>query len=85
MRRQFERAQVDFQRFTQDAQAEVQQVQRELEQAFLEKARPAVAAIAKEKSLWAVLSMADSGLLWWEPGLDLSDESAKRIDASSTP
>ena len=85
LRRQFERAQVDFQRFSEDAQAEVQQVQREIEQAFLEKARPAVEAVARERSLWAVLSMTDSGLVWWEPALDLSDEIAKRIDASPAP
>ena len=47
LRRQFERAQVDFQRFSEDAQAEVQQVQREIEQAFLAKARPAVEAVAR--------------------------------------
>lgn len=85
LRRQFEKAQVDFQRFTQDAQSEVQQVQRELEQAFLAQARPAVEAVAKERSLWAVLSMADSGLVWWDTALDLSDEIAKRIDASPAP
>ena len=85
LRRQFERAQVDFQRFSEDAQAEVQQVQREIEQAFLEKARPAVEAVARERSLWAVLSMTDSGLVWWEPALDLSEEIAKRIDASAAP
>ena len=85
LRRQFEKAQVDFQRFTQDAQSEMQQVQRELEQAFLAKARPAVAAVAQERSLWAVLSMADSGLVWWDTALDLSDEIAKRIDASPAP
>jgi outer membrane protein len=83
LRRQFERAQVDFQRMSEDAQADVQQVQRELEQAFLAKARPVVEAVAREKSLWAVLSLAESGLVWWEPALDLSDEIAKRIDASS--
>jgi outer membrane protein len=85
LRRQFERAQVDFQRFSEDAKAEVQQVQREVEQAFLEKARPAVEAVARERSLWAVLSMTDSGLVWWEPALDLSEEIAKRIDASPAP
>jgi len=85
LRRQFEKAQVDFQRFTQDAQSEMQQVQRELEQAFLAKARPAVEAVARERSLWAVLSMADSGLVWWDTALDLSDEIAKRIDASPAP
>ena len=85
LRRQFEKAQVDFQRFTQDAQSEVQQVQRELEQAFLAQARPAVEAVARERSLWGVLSMADSGLVWWDTALDLSDEIARRIDASPAP
>lgn len=81
LRRQFERAQVDFQRFTQDAQAEVQQVQRELEQAFMQKAFPVIGAVAKEKSLWAVFSVGQSGLVWRDPTLDLSEEVARRIDA----
>lgn len=82
LRKQFERAQVDFQRFTQDAQAEVAQVQRELEQAFMQKAFPAIAAVAKERSLWAVFSVAESGLLWREQTLDISTEIAQRIDTA---
>lgn len=80
LRKQFERAQVDFQRLTQDAQAEVGQVQRELEQAFLQKAFPVIGAVAKERNLWAVFSVNESGLLWREPTLDISDEIAKRLD-----
>jgi Skp family chaperone for outer membrane proteins len=82
LRRQFERAQVDFQRFTQDAQAEVQQVQRELEDAFLQKAFPVIAAVAREKSLWAVFDVAERSLLWRDAALDLSDEIARRIDVA---
>lgn len=80
LRRQFEKAQVDFQRFTQDAQNEVAQVQRELEQAFMEKAYPAIGAVAREKALWAVFNVGEPGLVWREPTLDISEEIARRID-----
>jgi hypothetical protein len=56
-------------------------VQRELEQAFLQKAFPVIGAIAQEKRLWAVLSVGESGLVWREPTIDISDEIARRIDA----
>jgi Skp family chaperone for outer membrane proteins len=81
LRKQFERAQIDFQRLTQDAQTALAQVQRELEQAFLQKAFPVIGAIAQEKRLWAVLSVGESGLVWREPTIDISDEIARRIDA----
>lgn len=80
LRKQFERAQIDFQRFTQDAQTEMTQVQRELEQAFMEKAFPAIGAVAQERSLWAVFNVADAGVLWREPALDISEEIARRMD-----
>ena len=82
LRRQFERANVDFQRFAQDAQTEVTQVQRELERAFMEKATPAIGAVARERSLWAVFSVDEAGLLWREPALDISEEIARRIDGN---
>jgi outer membrane protein len=82
LQRQFERARVDFQRFTQDARAELEQVQRELERAFLAKASPAIAAVARERALWAVFSFDEATLLWREPSLDLSEEIARRIDAA---
>ena len=82
LRKQFERAQVDFQRFTQDAQTEVAQVQRELEQAFLQKAFPVIGAVAQEKKLWAVFALGEGGLVWREEALDISDEIARRLDAT---
>ena len=82
LRKQFERAQVDFQRFTQDARTEVAQVQRELEQAFMQKAFPAIADVAKERALWAVFSVGESGLVWREPTLDISEEIANRMDTA---
>jgi Skp family chaperone for outer membrane proteins len=58
------------------------QLQRELERAFLAKASPAIAAVARERALWAVFSVDEATLLWREPSLDLSEEIARRIDAA---
>jgi outer membrane protein len=81
LRREFERASVDFQRFTQDAQEEMQRLQQELQNAFAAKLFPVVGQLATEKDLWAVFSQDESGILWKNPALDLSDEVATRMDA----
>ena len=80
LRRQFERAQVDFQRTSQDAQEEVQQLQQQLRDAFAADVLPIVERVAAEKSLWAVFSEPDAGAIWKLPALDLSDEIARRLD-----
>jgi outer membrane protein len=84
LQREFQRAQVDFQRFTEDAQAEVQEVEQQLLQAFTARLFPVIGQVATEKNLWAVFS-SDSGLLWHNPALDLSEEVAKRLDAATAP
>jgi Skp family chaperone for outer membrane proteins len=48
---------------------------------FYAKVVPVVEAIAKEKNLDAVLSFQDSGALYLRPGLDISAEVTKRLDA----
>ena len=83
LQRAFERAQIDFQRFAQDAQVEVQDLQRELQREFTARLFPVIGQVAKEKNLWAVFSIETA--LWHEPALDLSEEVAKRLDASSRP
>lgn len=79
LEREFQRAQVDFQRFTEDAQDEVRELQEELMQAFTAKLFPVIGAVAKERNLWAVFS-SESALLWREESLDLSEEVARRLD-----
>lgn len=85
LRRQFERAQVDFQRLTQDSEAEVQDLQQQLMSAFTSRLFPIIGQVATEKNLWAVFSLGESGLVWQHPALDLSDEVAKRLDESTKP
>jgi hypothetical protein len=39
--------------------------------------------VAREKNLLAVFSAADSGVVWGEPGLDISADIIKRFDAAA--
>ena len=79
LQRQFERAQVDFQRFTQDAQAEVQSAGQQISRAFMQRLFPVVGQVATEKNLWAVFTP-ESALIWHAPALDISEEVARRLD-----
>jgi outer membrane protein len=73
----------DLQSAQEDAQQEQQQLTQDLQSEFQQKLFPVVDAIAKEKSLHMVFSIADSGILWPHPGLDLTAEVIKRFDAAS--
>jgi Skp family chaperone for outer membrane proteins len=66
-----------------DAQVEQRQLTDDLQREFQQKLFPIVDAIAKEKSLHMVFSIQDSGILWPDPGLDLTAEVIKRFDAAS--
>ena len=70
------------QRFQEDAQAEVQKLQGELQADFQRKLMPVLQQLALEKHL-SMLFGADAGLLWAEPGLDLTAEAIKRFDAAT--
>lgn len=69
------------QQFQQQAQQEVQQLQGQLQQEFQQKLLPVLQQLAQEKHLSMLLSAQDAGLIWAEPGLDLTAEAIKRFDA----
>jgi Skp family chaperone for outer membrane proteins len=69
----------------QDAQAEQQQLTQELQNEFQTRLNPIIDQVAKEKGLHLVLSIADSGAVWAETGLDISAEVMKRLDAGGKP
>lgn len=77
-----ERMQRDIQFSQQNAQAEMNDLQNELQGEFQQKLIPTVKAIAEEKGLHAVFSIQDSGVAYWDPGLDISDEVVKRLDSA---
>lgn len=73
----------DLQIAQEDAQQEQQQLTQELQNEFQQKLFPVIDAIATEKGLHMVFSIADSGIIWPNTGLDLTAEVIKRFDAAS--
>jgi Skp family chaperone for outer membrane proteins len=84
LQREFQRAQVDFQRFTEDAQAEIEATQQELLQAFNAELFPVIRKIAEDRNLWAVFSN-ENRPLWVHSSVDLSDDVVARLNASAAP
>jgi Skp family chaperone for outer membrane proteins len=84
LQKDIEKMQVEAQRFEQDAQAEINDMQQQLQGDFQRKLIPILEQIAKEKSLNMLFSGADAGLIWADPGLDLTDEAVKRLDAATS-
>jgi outer membrane protein len=79
---ELQRAQIDFRRASEDAQSELQQAQQETMRAFSAKLSPIIGEVAMEKRVWAVFG-AETGLLWNNPAIDLTEEVAKRLDADA--
>ena len=65
----------------QNAQAEIQQLQLELQTDFEKRVTPVVAQIAKEKGLHAVFAADPATTFYINPDLDISGEVIKRLDA----
>ena len=82
LQKEIERQQVDIQRFTEDAQQEVNQLQQQLQDEFQRKLTPIIAQVASERQLHMMFSVVDSGLVWGDPALDLTPEIIKRFDAA---
>lgn len=82
VQKQIERIQVDIQRFTQDAQAEIQELQNQLQQQFQTRIEPVLAQVGQEKGLHFIFNGPDSGLVWADPGLDISADVIKKLDAA---
>ena len=80
--KQAERINTEIQRFTQDAQAELGELQQQLQQQFEARVTPVLEEVRKEKGLHFVFNGPDSGLVAADPGLDISADVIKRLDAA---
>lgn len=76
-----ERQQRDLQRFTEDAQQDVQQLAEQVEGEFNRKLTPIIDRVAKQKGVHFVFNAAQSGLIWAEPGMDLTAEVIQAFDS----
>ena len=65
----------------QEAQSEQQALTADLQNDFQTRLNPVIDQVANEKGLHYVLSIADSGVIWANTGLNISSEVMKRLDA----
>jgi outer membrane protein len=77
--KEIDRMQRDIQFANQNAQAEVNEMQNDLQAEFQKKLMPVIEEIAKEKGLYAVFT-ADAPVAFVHPGLNITDEVIKRFD-----
>ncbi len=83
LEKEIDRQTREGERFQQDAQAEVTELQQDLQDEFQRKLFPLLQALAVEKGLHALLSQQDSGVIWWDAGVDLTADAVKRLDAAT--
>lgn len=84
LQKQLERQQVDLQRSQQDAEKELQELQAQLRQEFTRRIEPILAQVGQEKGLHLIFNGPDSGLVWGDPGIDITADVIKRLDATPT-
>lgn len=77
----FDKSRVEFERFQQDARAEIEGLQQKFEAEFRIKLNPIVDAISKERGLHFVFGLEQAAIVWWSPAVDISEEVVKRLDA----
>jgi outer membrane protein len=82
LEKEIERQQREGERFQQDAQAEINEIQQEVNNEFGKKLQPIIEQIATEKGLHFVFNAADAGFAWVAPGLDISADVIKKLDAA---
>jgi Skp family chaperone for outer membrane proteins len=83
LEKDIERQTLEQQRFEQDAQAEVMELQTQLQASFQERLFPILNQMVLEKGLHVLFSAADAGIIAADPGIDLTLEAIKRFDAAT--
>ena len=80
--KEIDRLTVEIDRFQEDANAEVQELQQQLQAEFQEQLRPIVDAMVKELAIGLLFSYGDAGAIYVDPSLDITAEVIKRFDTS---
>jgi outer membrane protein len=83
LEKEIERQQKEGERFQQDAQAEINELQQEVQNDFLKKVQPVLDQVATEKGLHMVLNAAEAGIAWAPQSLDISTDVIKKLDAAT--
>jgi outer membrane protein len=78
---EIERQTRDLQRFTEDAQQDVQSLAATVEEDFNRKLTPVIDKVAKDKQVHFVFNASQSGLVWADPGMDLTGDVIAAMNA----
>jgi Skp family chaperone for outer membrane proteins len=76
-----QRAQVELQRLTQDADAALAALDQQLQKEFDKKLRPIVAKIAEEEHIGIIFEYPQQLILWASPSIDVTAKVIARLDA----
>jgi len=80
-----DRQQRDLQRLSEDAQQDVQNLAQQVEEDFTRKVLPIIEKVAQEKQVHFVFNAAQSGLIWAEPGMNLTTEVIAAMNTGAKP
>lgn len=80
LEKEVDRLNLDIQRMQQDAQTEIQDLQASLQNDFQKKLMPVIEALVKERNITMLFSRNDAGIVYGDPGLDLTAEVINRFD-----
>jgi outer membrane protein len=80
--KQAEKLNTEIQRFTQDAQQELGELQQQLQQRFEARVTPVLEEVRKEKGLHFIFNAQESGLVAADPGLDITTDVIRKLDAA---
>jgi cell division septation protein DedD len=80
--KEIDRLTVEIDRFQQDANAEVQELQQQLQADFQEKLRPVLDGVVKELGIGLLFSAGDAGAIFIDPSLDITGDVIKRFDVA---
>lgn len=79
--REIDRLTLEIDRFQEDANADVQELQQGLLGDFQEKLRPVIDGMIKELAIGLLFSAGDAGAVYIDPSLDITAEVIRRYDA----
>ena len=83
LRTRIEKAQLELQRLTQDAETELAALDQQLQEEFSKKLRPVIAKIAIEEHIGIILELPQQMILWVSPSADVTAKVIERLEAET--
>jgi outer membrane protein len=83
LQKDIDKLNVDIERFQQDANAEVTELQQQLQGDFQQKLMPVIEGIVKSQGINVLFSLTDAGVIYLDPVMDITTEVIRRFDATT--